>query len=183
MKNKKILLILIPSILVAAASVFGFIYILKIIKIKNENTSAILLALEEKMVTKENEKIFSEKIAEVKKMSDSINAYFVDPNNIDTFVVFLESLGTIEGVELVVNNIDIPKDIINILNLKISIKGEFSNVISTIDSLENIPYEINITQIYLNKDMSQEGSNIDSLKIIKTPKWQADISFDIVSII
>jgi hypothetical protein len=165
-----------------------FIFFIRVIKNKNEHTSVVSSTLEGKMKDKENATFFAEKITEIKTIQDSINSHFVDPEKIDTFVGYLEDIGSNIGSIVVVKNIDIPQKSKNLISIKLSINGTFQNVIKTINILENIPYQVNITQIYLNKDIKDSTPIVDVKgKVIKEisvtiPTWQADVYFNILSL-
>jgi len=183
MKKNHTIIILIVSIITMISVVCLFIFLLKIIKIKNENVSTIILTIEEKMEQKENANIFNEKVEEMKKIESSLNSHFVNPNQIDIFVGFLERLGMDNGGELSVNNIAIQEENTNIIDIELSIKGTFDEVMKIINLLENIPYQINITKVYLNKDISQVvGKDGKIEKSSGVSKWQADVSFNVLSL-
>lgn len=186
MKKNYTILILIFSTLATILAICLFIFFLEVIKNKNQHTSVVLTTLGEKMKEKENTIMFAGKIAEIKSLQDSINGHFVDPNKIDSFVGYLEEIGSRLGSEVLVNNIEIPPKTKNIISFNLSIMGTFQEVMRTITFLENIPYQISITQVYLNKNMAQSIQGDVKIgaqeKIPKIQTWQADISFNILSI-
>ena len=186
MKKNYTTLIFIFSILATILVICLFIFLLKVIKNKNQHASVVLTTLEEKMKEKENAIIFAEKITEIKSLQDSINNHFVDSDKIDSFVGYLEEIGLNLGSEVLVNSIEIPPKTKNIILFNLSIMGTFQEVMKTITFLENIPYQINITQVYLNKDIIQstkvDVKDVKQEKILETPTWQADISFNILSL-
>lgn len=183
MKKNHTTPILIVSILVVILTICLFIFFLKVIKNKNQHVSVVLTTLEEKMKEKENAIIFAEKVTEIKSLQDSINNYFIDPNKIDTFVGYLEEIGLSLGSEVSVESIVIPPKTKNTVAFKLSIIGTFEEVMKTITFLENIPYKINITQINLNKDITQQTQEvIVKSEIQNVPTWQADVSFNILSL-
>lgn len=185
MKRKNTISILILSIITTILTIVLFIYFIRVIKNKNEHISAVQTTLEEKEKAKANIIIFADKITEIKSFQDSIDNYFVDPNKIDTFVSYLEEIGPNNGSEVVVKSIEIPTKTKNLISIRLLINGNFQQVMETINLLENIPYQINITQIYLNKDIEQQTTTESVNPIINTPKiptWQADIAFNILSL-
>jgi hypothetical protein len=185
MKNNQTTYTLIFSIFVGILAICLFVFFLRVIKNKNIHTSAVLSTLENKMQDKEDALKFSEKIAEIKTLEDSMNSRFLDPEKIDTFVNYLEKIGQDIGSILLVNNIEIPTKIKNKILFRVSIEGKFGEVIRTITLLENIPYQINITQVYINKNMKKqiqkEDENGKLIMIEEEPKWQADVFFSILS--
>lgn len=184
MKKHLTIPIFIFSILTAIFAVLLFVFFFKVIENKNQHASVVLVTLQEKLKEKEDSIIFSGKVAELKSIQDSINSYFVDSNKIDTFVSYLEGIGL--GSVVSVKSIEIPIKTKNTIAIKVSVTGTFKEVMNTITMLENIPYQVNITQIYLNE--SQKEVVQDNFKVTTKPKvskistWQADISFNILSL-
>ena len=170
---KKNYSILILSIIVTLASILLLIFFLKVIENKNKHASAVLITLEEKFKEKEDSIILADKISEIKALQDFVSNYFIDKDKIDTFVDYLEKIGPIFNSEISVLSIEVLEKDKNIISVKLSIVGTFSSVIRTIAYVENIPYQINIEQVYLNKD--RKGS------IKNTSIWQADVSFNILT--
>ena len=182
MKRSYTILIFIASIITTIIVVGLFVFFLNVIKNKNEHISAVFSALEEKIAEKENARIFSEKISEIKLIDSNLDDYFVNPNTIDTFVGYLEGIGPTMGVGISVNGVEVPTKTKNLITFKLSVKGSFQNVARTISFLENIPYQINITQFYLNKGLkSQDADELNKEIDLSVTLWQADISFDILS--
>lgn len=179
MKKKNTILVLMISLIATLVAVGIFLFVLKVIKNKNEHTSVALVSLQEKIKDKENATIFVSKVEEIKSLREKIGGYFVNPENIDVFVSNLEEIGTQIGSTVEVKGIEIPPKTKNTIIIRLSINGTFDKVINTISLLESLPYQININQMYLNKDIVEE------LKEGETPQtqtWQADVSFNILSL-
>lgn len=157
-----------------------FIFSLKIIKIKNRNTSTAMMALQEKIKMKEKITMFSDKNTEIKALQNYVDAYFVDTKKIDTFVSYLESLGGEIGSKIIVKEIKVPEKLNDRIEFQLSIIGDFNQVTRTVIILENIPYQINITRVYYN--IETKNKEKDDLKILNVPTWQADITFDILKL-
>jgi hypothetical protein len=186
MKKTHTILKLILSIIVTILAIGLLVLFLRIIKNKDQNISVVIATLQEKMKEKEDAAIFAEKVTEIKLLQDSTNSHFVDSDKIDTFVGYLEEMGSSLGSEVSIKNIEIPEKTKKLISFKLSILGTFQEVMKTITFLENIPYQINITQVYLNKEIqeSPQGSIEDKKdEIIQTTSnWQADVSFNILSL-
>lgn len=181
MKNKKITLFLIISIFITIIVILALVFFLRIIKNKNEHTSVVVATLEDKMKQKENAESFAEKFEEIKSLEDDITSHFVDPNKIDEFVSYLENLGNTTGASISVDGIETKEEGNGMIDFKLSIGGSFTNVSETITLLENIPYQINIVQVYLNKNIDQEKDE-KGIIIPKPSTWQADVSFSILGL-
>jgi hypothetical protein len=189
MKIKNSTLILILSAAASILAVGLFFYFLKVIENKNTHISSTLITLQEKLKEQENAQIFVEKVNEIKLLQESVNNYFVDSNKIDTFVSFLEEMGSITGSNISVKNIEVLESSQNRISFELSIGGTFEQVMRTVVLLENIPYQVSITKVYLNKDIKGivEEKLLTEKVILKdtvssAPTWQANISFNILSL-
>lgn len=189
MKKYHTTYLLIFSAIVTILAVGLFVFFYKIIENKNLHASTVLTTLQGKMKEKEDAILFAEKVAEIKSLQNSVNGYFVDSNKIDTFVNYLEDIGPNFGTEVTVKNIEIPPKTKNTIIFDVAVSGTFKGVMKTITFLENILYKVNITQIYLNKDVveqSQQTMGTDGAiikeKVPSTQTWQADVSFNILSL-
>lgn len=185
MKKNHTTAILAFSIIAMIGAIALFVFFLKVIDNKNTHINAVLSTLGEKLKEKENAIAFTGKVAEIKIIQDSINSHFVDPNQIDTFVSYLENVGVNIGSQIRVESIEVPEKNKNIIAVRLSAKGTFEKVMNTITLLENIPYEINITQIYLNesiKAITQDNIKGVGQKSTNVPTWQADVSFNVLSL-
>lgn len=151
--NKKTNLSLIFSILTLLVFTGSFVYLLKVIKNKNNHTSTVLMTLEQKIIEKENISVLEKRMAELGDTSERIGSYLVDPAGIDTFVEYLEKIGANNKVELSVKSVDVPKSEKNKIIVSFYMVGDFSNIIKVISLLENAPYNITITSSYLNKEI------------------------------
>jgi hypothetical protein len=182
MHNKKTNLILSLSIITAIVVATVFILFFKVIKNKNEHTSAVLTTLETKINKKANIKMLEKKIAELEATRARIDSYFVDSEQIDSFISYLENLGTTAGTVLEVKTVEISPNKKNTILGKVSAQGTFASVMKTITLLESIPYQIEVTSVYLNKDTQTVTSEVKGKTVTTTSYvWQADISFEILS--
>lgn len=182
MRNKKTTILLIVSIIVAITVVCALVFFLRVIKNKNEHTSVVIATLEDKMRQKENALSFAEKFEEIKLLENHVTNHFVDPNKIDEFVSYLENLSGVTGASVSVKDIRVPEEGDGMMGFKLFIEGSFQGVSRTITLLENIPYQVNITQAYLNKSTPQNKNGEKEIQTSTISTWQADVSFDILSL-
>jgi len=180
MKKTHTIFTLVFSILATVAVICILVFLLKVIQNKNEHASAVLVTLAEKTKEKENAVSFAEQVTEIKELQDSIISHFVNPNKIDTFVSYLEEIGPKIGSEVTVENIEMPKVANNTIIFDLTVEGTFREVMQTINFLENIPYRVNITQVYLNKNSKEVVGGKNKTSTISN--WRADVSFSIVSL-
>lgn len=180
-KNRTILTLILSSV-VMIISIATLIFFFKIIANKNEHTSAVLLNLSNKMAKKNNFESVKNKIDKVKQTEDTINSYFVDSAKIDSFISYLEELGTNFNTEVKVESFENSPADKNTLLVRISCKGTFSDILNTILLLENTPYQIHITKTSLTQQQQTNTIVDKNGKSITTsiPSWQATISFNIL---
>lgn len=160
MKKNYTILTLGISIFLSLMVVLVFAFFFKVIKIKNENTSKTLITLANKTADKKNADILVKKFSELRETKDRIASYFVDPSHIDIFVDYLENLGIKNDSELIVKNVEVSEKEKESILFKISVTGDFSNVMKIVHLLENIPYQVNLTQVFLNKEIKTEEVEI-----------------------
>lgn len=163
-------------------SVATFIFFLKIIANKNEHTSAILVALANKVARKENKESLMKKISEVELTKETVGGFFVESTKIDSFIDYLEKLGASINTEVKVEDFDISETDKNTLLVKLSTKGSFSNVMRMILLLENAPYQIHITSTSLEQQsrpvtIDETGNSTSTGASI----WKGTISFSILT--
>ncbi len=168
--NTKI--IFFSSIITVLLSVGAFVFIFKIIANKNEHTSAVIATLNQKIINKENNSALANKITEIENTKKIIDSYFVDTNHIDTFIEYLEGLGSGFGVVTKVKNFEVLQNDKSILAVDLSSDGSFADVMRIIKLIENSPYQTRIKRVSLTKapDTQTEVS-----------LWQVNISFNILT--
>jgi len=182
MKKNITILVLIISALLMIVIVGLFVFSLKLIKNKNQHTSTVISTLEDKIKQKKEIELFSKRIEEIENLKNSIESLYVDANKIDKFVSDLEALGSSLGSEVLVKKVEVPVKSKNTIEFEVSIAGNFDQVIKTIVLLENIPYQITVNRFYLNKDFEKQEEGTIKEIISRTPSWQADLSFSILSL-
>lgn len=175
------------SIFIALLAIAVLIFFFRIIKNKNQHTSAVLTTLESKITKKADISTLKKKISELEDARADLDSYFVNSSRIDSFINYLEKLGAGTGASLEVKSVEVSTKEENTIIGEISISGSFVDVMQAMILVENIPYKIHVTSIYLNKNTQADSTEVTSKekgkeKIIKTPTWQADISFKILSL-
>jgi hypothetical protein len=195
MKLKKTILILILSVIIFLVVSGLLVFFFNVIKNKNIHTNATLITLENKINEKEKEKILKQRISEVENTNQNLKNHYLNPEEIDTFVTYLENMGNNINTKIAFKNVEVSeKD--KTINFKILITGSFSHVVQAIELLENAPYQINISQVFLNKSISANSNkNIELVKqekinsmteaeneVIENSEWQADITFGVLSL-
>ncbi len=183
MKKNRTTITFIISLIIAVLVLGVFFFFFTIVKNKNKHTSVVLTTLENKIVKKRNASVITQKIEEVNRTASLINSYFADPNQIDSFVSYLEEIGTSADTTVKVETVEIASQVKNTLSVTVSLEGNFSNVIRTVKLLENAPYKIHIGRMALDK-RSKTTTTLD-VKGAPTSRevtvWHAEISFTILS--
>lgn len=185
MKKDKTFLILYLSIAMTFVTCGILVFFFKVIENKNKHTGVVEMTLEDKMIKKEKSFILKDKIFEIEEIKNELESHFLNPEEIDVFVGYLEDIGKKMGVKLVVKNVDILKNESNRINVKISMNGDFPNIMKTISYLENSPYQISVVQLFLNENIggvSGEEDSVSTDQASYASKWQADLSFNILTL-
>lgn len=164
--------ILILSIILLVLVVGFFVYFLNIIKNKNNHTSAVVIALEKKIVDKENINTLKGKMDELLNTDKELGGYLVETSKVYIFVEYLENIGTLNNVDLVVSGVEVLKNEKNKISVSLNIMGNFSDVMKAIAILENSPYNITIVSSSINKDTSVSTS----------VSWQVDLKLSVLSL-
>jgi len=154
------------------------VFLLRVIRNKNQHASNIISVLENKIAEKENATLLNKKLTEVQVVSDIIDKHFVDSAHINKFVDYLEEFGVNTKTELVVKNVEVSPSAPNTIKVMVSVRGTFEDVVKTVAMLEKDDYIISIVSLYLNKDIAPVDPNGISNAV---SAWQADVSFTTLS--
>ncbi len=184
MNKTKTIFILILSTTTLILSIGIFVFFFKIIKNKNIHTSVVISTIEEKIINNDNKEAILNKYNEIEDEHEIINGHFVDATNIDVFVEYLEKLGSEKNINTTVNSVELSKKEKNMILVKISLEGDVKNIMQVVSLIENSPYQIRIDSFYLNKQIETkiEAVNEQTKNINNVPLWQADVSFNVLSL-
>ena len=173
------------SILTMILSIGALTFFYKVIENKNKHTEAVTNTLHEKTAAKANSVALEEESKNVEGIHKTINSYFLDPAKIDTFVNYLEGLGTNAGAEVKVENFDTSSK--KNLIVRITTKGTFSNVMRVLLLVENAPYKTHIISTTFNRSNIEAPAVVATDKATSTPitptksseQWAGNITFSI----
>jgi len=187
MKRDHTRLMFIISILVTIVFSLALFYFFKLITNKNTSTVDILSTLSKNMAQKNNTEVLLKKSEELEKTDELVNSYFIDSSKISDFVDSLDKLGQNNNTQIKVLNVAVPQNAKNTIMVKLSIVGNFNNVMRTVYLLEDSPFFVDITQAFVNVNKIQTpvGGNKDNSKTTKVQtktSWEADITFNVLSL-
>lgn len=153
-----------------------------VLKHKNAETSTVLTTLENKIQKKKNISTLTKKIAEVEPIKNTLDGYFMNTIQIDTFVGYLEEIGIKAPATVVVKSVEVSPAVKNIVIVTLSVEGDFSNVVRALKLLENAPYAIHVQQFLLNKRLQSVAETLKGVtKTRQVPIWHSEIQFTILS--
>lgn len=182
MKKNHTKLIFYTSIIVTLLAIGAFVVIFKIIINKNEHTSIVLSTLDDKMIKKQNSSALTSRLAEIETIEKTLKGYFVDTAQIDSFIDYLEKLGLGFGTVIKVENFEMSSVDKSILNVEISSKGTFDNMMRVVKLVENAPYQIDVKKVSLVKLLGEAIEEIEGVKQVQTgPIWQLNITFSVLT--
>lgn len=203
MKKNTTNLILIISTILLFVFLATFVYVLNIIKNKNNHSSVVSSTLAKKIIEKGEIRTLEKKMSELKEIDNKIAGFFVNTSRIDTFVEYLENIGVDNNVVMTVNSVDSLKNDKTKVIVGLNMTGDFSNLMKIIAILENSPYYVKISSSYLNKEIEDDritvaavvdntapagDKNTNPVNKVKEPvkkaknQWQAEIVFSVSSL-
>ncbi len=205
-KTKKIL-----SGLVALNLLLGALYVCAFLYIKSTNEQ--ISDLTEQVNHYEKRSSLLESLKDTIKQSqpkiDALQSYFIAPGPDGTvaFINTLESAGSKDGLEIVIDNLNTDNGVINtkdaaatkdttkktdykeILNFKVHTSGTWDNTFSFLSYLENLPYKITVGQVDMTKvaekDTTQSSGQKDASAAAlgkKSLLWKGEFSFTVVKL-
>jgi hypothetical protein len=170
------------TLAVACTSGVCFVYFFSMIQKTNERTSLTLSTLEKYMTKQRNSKALSDRVKELAPIQKKLASYIVHPAEIDGFVSYLETSGTIAGTVVSVDGVEVIPSQKNIITVRMSIEGEFSKVLQTQELIENAPYKIAFTRTYLTKRLKTVTRIVKGAsRVTEVPLWRNEITFTVVS--
>jgi len=181
MKKSKTTIIFTGALILALFSLGLFVFAIKIVRDMNKNISANYNLLEDKIEQQNKSDLIKKNENYIRESSQRITSYFVDPENIDVFIEDIENIGSEEGVELVVKNVEISKTNNKIISVSFSIKGSFSDVFKTAQMIEYAPYKIHMKSFYISKTIISEQDKLNAEKAKSIAPWQADVVINVIS--
>ena len=183
MNKKFTIFTLIILAIVAILSIVFVVFIYRDIQKKNEDASLILGSIEQKSVSKEEVNSLVKKNAEAAATEKTINGFFVNKADIVTFVNYMESLGMDSSVEVSVKNVEVVERDKNKISVSLSTRGKYEDTMKLLELLDNAPYYIHITKVFVNREESQtvvattptiKGTKV---AVVESPMWNGEISF------
>jgi len=105
------------------------------------------------------------KIKDLEEVKTSLDAFFVDKKNILSFIESLEKEATANGVDLVINSVNVDETHLkesfpySPLNITLTATGKFSSVNSFLVSLEKLPYYVDFNTVKLVSTGNNDSSN------------------------
>lgn len=156
-----------------------FVFFVNVIKNKNKHISAVSKTLEEKIEKKNQLNLIKDQNDFILESNQKINSYFINSENIDIFIEYLESIGIQEKVELIVKGVEISKNDSKIISITFLAQGDFSNIFRIIQRIEYAPYKIHFKNLYLSKEiMPQTNKTKKETQILN---WQLNGTLNILS--
>lgn len=147
-ENSLLLLIVTVVITIVLWGVYG--YALITIKTKAEDTALLSDELKQYISNEGKVNQIKRAVADTEKERTKLNTYLVDFDAVPEFAKTLEGLKDAAGLTSVtINNIADPKN--NVLPVSFFAQGSFGGLMRLVELVERLPFNIEITRVYLNK--------------------------------
>lgn len=173
--HKKAYSILFITLAMAAISAGFFVFVFLTIKNKNQHSAAVNDAILEKNKEIENIAYLKDTIDNTKQKSQKLSSYLVDSGRVDEFVSAVESEGSLVGAPVTVTSVDFVKTKKNTISIEFGSKGTFDQMMHLATIVENMPYEISVKKVFLNRSIS------DPTKPAAANSWELQMGFEAVS--
>lgn len=106
-----------------------------------------------------------------------LEEHFVTSDELVSFIEYVESLDTISGGELVIDDVDVNNEKAKpVLEVSLSASGTYKEVYKLLSLIESMPYEIDIPTFDLSVADVVSGTTTSG-----NPKWNAEIDFVVIS--
>jgi len=149
-KKKNTLLLLVVAMM-ATLTLWGvYGYALMTIKAKAEDAARLSDELEQYISNEGKVNQIKRSVINTEEERRKLNRYFVDFDAVPKFAKTIEGLKDAAGLALVtINNISDPKN--DILLVSFYAEGSFGGLMRLVELVESLPFNIEITRVYLNK--------------------------------
>ncbi len=162
-KGKNIVYLIVSTIfLLGAFSLFGYLFYN--VRAESQSVSELSAQIEQLSNEESTSSTLKHSVAVTEGDSSKLNSYFVSSDNVVSFINSMEALGVNVGSDVSTTSIDPGKDS-STLTFNIVAKGSFSSVSRFVTLLENVPYQVRIQKLDLEKNMA------DIKTLQKGDKW------------
>lgn len=178
-KTKKILVI---SFLLALLSISVFVFMFFVINSLNESSLKNSIEIEDGIKKDESLFLIKKDLEDNKVSLEKISSFIVKPDEVVDFIQTIENLALNNGLKSEVKSVsfspfsEMNSSYLELIKVKVTVIGEWRNVLFFIKVLESHPLKIDMTNISLNKftDYTIGG------KVV--PQWLGDFEFTVVKL-
>lgn len=174
----------------------GYYFLFDLIKSKNQKVSIfsqeIDLYLERESMRRTTEKTAEELSEKIQKL----DSYFLHKDEVVPFIESIENAGGKSGVVVDIVSVDVTNDpTVNnsdrkdeMMDLRLSVKGSWGNVINFISYVENLPYKVDVSNVVFRRDsaiapffgVGEAASKVGGDSGV--PEWSAAIQMGVLTL-
>ncbi len=182
MKNYYIKIQLLLSAIFFIGCILAFWSVYKEVNKNNQKAEQSLIELNNNTNEREEMKTIDHLVEIVKDDQALLETHFAKSSDIVPFLDTLETSATTAGIVAKVDSVDVATNN-TALSVRVNATGTFEGVYKFLKLLENFPYQLEITSINLQREVTPsvtpEGVPILDLK----PKWQATFKIKLISFV
>jgi len=170
---------LLASVIFLAILVFAFFFLYRYVNSNNEKARQATTELQNEIILENETKLLSNSVKAIEEDRAKLAAHFVNSSNIVRFLDTIEALAPRAGAQAETTSVDILKDQSG-LAVKLKVLGSFKSIYGFLVLLENSQYELEFTNINIQKEGGEEVVADDPAQ---APSWQADFGIKLLSFI
>ena len=107
-----------------------------------------------------------------------LESHFVTSDELVSFIEYIESLDTISGGTLVIDEVDVGDEQGEpVLKVSLSASGKYKEIYKLLSLIETMPYEVSIPTFDLSVADIVSGAGASSVE----SEWNAEIDFMVIS--
>jgi Tfp pilus assembly protein PilO len=163
MKNKTKNTIIFLSLIFVALTVFVIYFKLSL----NNDIEYIIETKKNNVILENNIKTFTglkNKIKESLSISEAFDQFYIDRNNILNFIDLIEKISTKNKVTFTIDSVNVDETHLKedvpygILEMNLTIAGNYDSLINLLSDLEKLPYLIDINNVKISVSDNEKNS-------------------------
>jgi hypothetical protein len=164
------------SVVFLAASSFVFMYVYKQTINNNQQAEASQMEAAQVDQAKEEVRFLDNSLKAIQEEKTALENHFVPSSNAVPFLDTLAATAKSVGVKSEVTSVDLSTDHTTFA-VEFTASGSFPLVYKFIKLVENLPYEIDVNSLAIERTTPSE------IKGVSNPEWSADFKINVLSFI
>ena len=169
--------------IVAIGAVCSYIFLILRIRSKVGELSALEAQAQGEQVYASDNHALNELVADTASDINSLSTHFLSSDGTVAFIESVEASAKSKGLNVVVSSItssDAGTEGFSLVNVTLSTSGSWSATYAFLKSLENMPYQINVTSVSLNQDSGPLEAGQAKAPASNSSIWSGAFAFTVL---